>query len=246
MANEVSYLKIKNTNKDVRYTIDDLDAIKNLTLNFTKNGEDIVGFNFKAEKGPNANNIFNIDIDELFNDKLFQYANYYDVEISIEDNEEEILNKINTKLIEQTKPAIVFCYHIDNDNKIYDAVYLRTFQEGNTEPIIEKIFINIYPEDFPENNEEINDYFNDIFNYQTMEQLIRDFEKIPYYREYIKTGETITEQVTNYKRYYYTSENYVELREFTNIIKIRYHDGKSTGGVEITEENITNLKKMLI
>ena len=246
MANEVSYLKIKNTNKDVRYTIDDLDAIKNLTLNFTKNGEDIYGFNFKAEKGPNANNIFNIDIDELFNDKLFQYANYYDVEISIEDNEEEILNKINAKLIEQTKPAIVFCYHIDNDNKIYDAVYLRTFQEGNTEPIIEKIFINIYPEDFPENNEEINDYFNDIFNYQTMEQLIRDFEKIPYYRKYIKTGETITEQVTNYKRYYYTSENYVELREFLNNISIRYHDGKITGGVEITEENITNLKKMLI
>lgn len=246
MANEVSYLKIKNTNKDVRYTIDDLDAIKNLTLNFTKNGEDIDGFNFKAEKGPNANNIFNIDIDELFNDKLFQYANYYDVEISIEDNEEEILNKINTKLIEQTKTAIVFCYHIDNDNKIYDAVYLRTFQEGNTEPIIEKIFINIYPEDFPENNEEINDYFNDIFNYQTMEQLIRDFEKIPYYREYIKTGETIIEQVTNYKRYYYTSENYVELREFLNNISIRYYDGKTTGCVEITEENITNLKKMLI
>ena len=246
MANEVSYLKIKNTNKDVRYTIDDLDAIKNLTLNFTKNGEDIVGFNFKAEKGPNANNIFNIDIDELFNDKLFQYANYYDVEISIEDNEEEILNKINTKLIEQTKTAIVFCYHIDNDNKIYDAVYLRTFQEGNTEPIIEKIFINIYPEDFPENNEEINDYFNDIFNYQTMEQLIRDFEKIPYYREYIKTGETIIEQVTNYKRYYYTSENYVDLREFLNNISIRYYDGKTAGGVEITEENITNLKKMLI
>ena len=75
-----------------------------------------------------------------------------------------------------------------------------------------------------------------------MEQLIRDFEKIPYYREYIKTGETITEQVTNYKRYYYTSENYVELRN----INIRYHDGKTIGGVEITEENITNLKKMLI
>lgn len=246
MANEVSFLKIKNTNKDVRYTIDDLDAIKNLTLNFTKNGEDIDGFNFKAEKGPNANNTFNIDIDELFNYKLFQYANYYDVEISIEDNEEEILNKINTKLIEQTKPAIVFCYHVDNDNKIYDVVYLRTFQEGNTEPIIEKVFINIYPEDFPENNEEINDYFNDIFNYQTMEQLIRDFEKIPYYREYIKKGEIITEQVTNYKRYYYTSENYVELREFTNNISIRYYDGKSIGGIEITEENITNLKKMLI
>ena len=157
MANEVSYLKIKNKNKDVRYTIDDLDAIKNLTLNFTKNGEDIVGFNFKAEKGPNANNTFNIDIDELFSDKLFQYANYYDVEINIEDNEEEILNKINTKLIEQTKSAIVFCYHVDNDNKIYDVVYLRTFQEGNTEPIIEKVFINIHPEDFPENNEEIND-----------------------------------------------------------------------------------------
>ena len=137
-------------------------------------------------------------------------------------------------------------YHVDNDNKIYDVVYLRTFQEGNTEPIIEKVFINIHPEDFPENNEEINDYFNDIFNYQTMEQLIRDFEKIPYYREYIKEGEIITEQVTNYKRYYYTSENYVELREFTNIIKIRYYDGKSIGGVEITEENITNLKKMLI